>query len=188
VGLADNPLLTMLGRRGRGAVVEALRAGPGPWTIRTLARAAGVAPMTASRAVRELAALGIAEAFRPGRDHVVRWRRGSAGAAVLAALTPPDLRAEGCAVFAAAYARPGGALLVRWWMPDDAPADPLTPARIAVIVRRAADEEAALDAIGPALDAVEAAGWARPEATVHVESALHGRDDVARAIRAGTPT
>lgn len=186
MALADNPLLTLLGRRGRGAVVETLRASGGPWSVRALARASGVAAMTVSRAVRELAALGIVDTYRPGRDQVVQWRAASAGAAVIAALRPPDLRSEGCRVFAASYRRPG-ATLVQWWMPGDDPADPLTPARLGILVRHPDDEEAALDAIGPALDAVESAGWARPQATVHVGPLLSDADEVARAIRAGRP-
>lgn len=188
VGLADNPLLTVLGRRGRGAVIAVLRDTPArPWNVRDLARAADVNAMTASRTVKELSALGVVESYRPGRDLVVRWRASSAGAAVIAALDPPDLLAEGCRTFAGAYSGPHDGPLRRWFQPGDQAADPLVPARLAVLVATDADEDEAWDAVGPALDAVEAAGWARPEVGVQVRTNLDEGDAVAAAILAGRP-
>lgn len=71
--LNDNPLLAFLGRRGRGAVVEALRRNPNrSLSVRELARLADVAPMAASRAVRELEALRAVAVARRGRDLAVR--------------------------------------------------------------------------------------------------------------------
>lgn len=180
--LADNALLTVLGRRGRGAVVEALRADPhATWTVREIARAADVAPMTASRAIKELAALGVLDVFRPGRDMVVRWEQDAAASRVLADLVVPDFKAEGVAQFAEAYPR----RVVQWVHPDDEPSDPLTPARLAVIVRSGEDE--ALDDVGPALDAVHAAGWPRPEVTVFRRDDLDLDDPVAMAVLEGRP-
>ena len=89
--LNDNPLLAFLGRRGRGAVVEALRRNPGrALHVRELARLADVAPMVASRAVRELEALRAVEVTRRGRDVAVRLDAGTASGAFLGAVTAPD--------------------------------------------------------------------------------------------------
>ena len=50
----EDPILTVLGRRGRSAVVRVLRSGVGgPWTSRALAAAAGVPHPVVGRAVRE---------------------------------------------------------------------------------------------------------------------------------------
>ncbi|MFO1533515.1 MAG: hypothetical protein ABR562_07470 [Thermoplasmatota archaeon] len=94
--LIDNPILAFLGRRGRGAVVEALRRNPGrQWTVRDLARFADVAPMVASRAARELVALGALEAVRPGREARMRFLPGSVAGRFLAALDVPDVERAG---------------------------------------------------------------------------------------------
>lgn len=89
--LNDNPLLAFLGRRGRGAVVEALRRNRGrPLHVRELARLADVAPMVASRAVRELQALRAVEVSRTGRLLAARIDPGSPAGAFLAAVEVPD--------------------------------------------------------------------------------------------------
>jgi DNA-binding transcriptional regulator YhcF (GntR family) len=89
--LNDNPLLALLGRRGRGAVVEALRRNPGRLLhVRELARLADVAPMVASRAVRELAALHAVEVQRRGRELAVRLDATSRAGAFLATVEAPD--------------------------------------------------------------------------------------------------
>jgi hypothetical protein len=182
--LADNPLLAVLGRRGRGAVVEALRRGPArSWTVRDLARFADVDPMASSRAVRELAALGAVEVLRPGRSALVRWRPDSPAGRFLDALQAPDLRRGAAEAFASAYGRPPGVAAVLLWRdPADDPADPRAPARIALVAR---DPEAALELAGPALDAVARGGHPQVEATAWSPAALRGDDPVARAIRAG---
>lgn len=183
--LRDNPLLTLLGRRGRGAVVDALRADPTrTWTVRELARVADVPVITASRAVRELDALGVVDAFRPGRDKHIRWEPGSAVAQALLPFVVPDLRRECVHAFGAAYEGPPGCRLVHWHDPSDDAADPASPSRLAVLVVDEELEEDALDAIGPALDAVADQGWPRPQVTTHVVAAL-GDDAMAQAIRAG---
>lgn len=185
--LRDNPLLTLLGRKGRGAVVDALRTDSNrTWTIRDLARAADVAPITASRTVRELDALGVVDAFRPARDKHVRWDPQSAVAQALLPFVVPDLRGESVRAFEASFHGPSGARLQWWVLPGDEPADPMCPSRVAVLVHGVGDEEDALEAIGPALDAVAEAGWPRPEVTTYVSATL-GDDEVARAVRAGQP-
>jgi DNA-binding transcriptional regulator YhcF (GntR family) len=89
--LNDNPLLAFLGRRGRGAVVEALRRNRGrPLHVRELARLADVAPMAASRAVRELEALRAVEVTRRGAAVTVRLDEGSVAGAFLANVEVPD--------------------------------------------------------------------------------------------------
>lgn len=89
--LNDNPLLAFLGRRGRGAVVEALRRNPGRFLhVRELARLADVAPMVASRAVREMDALRAIESSRRGRLLVVRLDGGTRAGAFLGTVSPPD--------------------------------------------------------------------------------------------------
>lgn len=91
--LNDNPILQMLGRRGRGAVVEALRRNPRrAWGIRDIARLADVSPMTASRAVRELETLGAVSVRRQGRrDAQVRFLPQSVAGTFLATVDAPDL-------------------------------------------------------------------------------------------------
>lgn len=185
--LANNPLLTLLGRKGRAAVVDALRADPGKtWTVRELARTADVPVITASRAVRELDALGVVDAFRPSRDKVIRWEPRSAVAQALVPFVVPDLRGEGARAFAAALEAPRGSRLVRWTLAGDDDSDPLCPTRVAILVRDDDAEDAALDAIGPALDAVAEAGWPRPDVSTHITDTL-GEDDASRAILAGSP-
>ncbi len=89
--LNDNPLLAFLGKRGRGAVVEALRRNPGrALHVRELARLADVAPMVATRAIRELEALGAVQAARKGRDVTVRLDPATKAGAFLSTVTAPD--------------------------------------------------------------------------------------------------
>jgi DNA-binding IclR family transcriptional regulator len=89
--LNDNPLLAFLGRRGRGAVVEALRRNPGrPLHVRELARLADVAPMVASRAARELQALRAVELSRNGRLLAIRLDPATRAGAFLAGVDVPD--------------------------------------------------------------------------------------------------
>jgi DNA-binding transcriptional ArsR family regulator len=89
--LNDNPLLAFLGRRGRGAVVEALRRNPGrALHVRELARLADVAPMVASRAVRELRALNAVEAGRRGREVTVRLDPATKAGGFLSKVQAPD--------------------------------------------------------------------------------------------------
>ena len=89
--LNDNPLLAFLGRRGRGAVVEALRRNPNrSLSVRELARLADVAPMVASRAVRELEALRAVAVARRGREVAVRLDAASPAGAFLATVKVPS--------------------------------------------------------------------------------------------------
>lgn len=89
--LNDNPLLAFLGKKGRGAVVEALRRNAGrPLHVRELARLADVAPMVASRAVRELEALRAIEASRRGKLVVFRLDEASPAGGFLASVEVPD--------------------------------------------------------------------------------------------------
>lgn len=175
-------LLTFLGHRGRLAVAKALAAWPQrEWNLRALAAAAAVHPVVAGRAVRELEALAAADVLRPGRDLVVRWRPQAPAAAFLAGLEVPDLHGMAADAFRATFRPPLGAMAVRWHHPEDVGPSPL---RIAVLVRR--DEEAALEAVGPALDAVRAAGLPAPHLTT-VPHALLGDDPVSQAVRRGVP-
>lgn len=184
VPMADHPLLTVLGRRGRGAVLDAVLAAPErTWAVRDLARAADVHPMVASRAVGELAALGIVEAFRPGRAMRVRFLPESAASRIAAALELPDLRRHAADTFAHGYDGPPRARLLHWAEDGDDPADPLVPCRVAVLVPDD-DQDDAFDAVGDALDAVVAAGWPRPDVTVLGRSLL-GDDPASQAVRAG---
>lgn len=180
------PVWTVLGRRGRAQVVRALRSAPArDWNLRRLAEAAGVHPVVAGRAVRELAALGAVEQIRPGRDAVVQWRPASRAGRFLASLPWLDLRAEVADAFARAYAAPRGVTLVQWAAPGDDLDDPFVPTRVAVLAGR--DEEEALDAVGPALDALRAAGLPAPEVTVHARASLRPGDAVADAVLGGAP-
>jgi len=184
VAKAVQAILTVLGRRGRYAAARALAAGGGrSWNLRELARAGGVDPVTAGRAVRDLEALAAVEILRPGRDLSVRWRPGSVAAQTLAAVDVPDLPGMTAAAFATAFPAPRGAVLVLWSRNGDDPADPRTPTRIAVV---GGDEEAALEAIGPALDAVRAAGLPAPDVTTLPRAMLEQDDPDAEAVRAGT--
>lgn len=89
--LNDNPLLAFLGRKGRGAVVEALRRNTNrPLHVRELARLADVAPMVASRATRELQSLGAVELSRQGRLLAMRLNPDSRAGAFLAKVVVPD--------------------------------------------------------------------------------------------------
>ena len=89
--LNDNPLLAFLGKRGRGAVVEALRRNPQrPLHVRELARLADVAPMVASRALRELQALRAVEVARRGREVTVRLDATTRVGAFLSEVQVPD--------------------------------------------------------------------------------------------------
>ena len=87
--LNDNPLLAFLGKRGRGAVIEALRRNPRPLHVRELARLADVAPIVASRALRELQALAAVEVVRQGQQVLVRLDAGSKAGAFLASVEVP---------------------------------------------------------------------------------------------------
>jgi hypothetical protein len=89
--LNDNPLLAFLGRRGRGAVVEALRRNTRrPLSVRELARRADVPPMVASRSVKELEALHAVRVVRRGRELSVQLDSAGSAGAFLAAVSPPD--------------------------------------------------------------------------------------------------
>ena len=89
--LNDNPLLAFLGKRGRGAVVEALRRNPNRGLhVRELARLADVAPMVVTRAVRELEALNAVRAVRKGRDVTVRLDPATKAGQFLTTVTAPD--------------------------------------------------------------------------------------------------
>lgn len=178
--LRDNPVLTVLGRRGRGAIVQVLVHRNGPWSVRGLAREAGMPTATAARAVQELQWLGAVESLRPGRDAEIRFRPGSAVGEALARLRLPDPRAGAAQVFAQAYRHE--ARLLHWQAPGDIPSDPAFPTRIAIV---ASQPEAALDAAGAALDAVEDAGWPPPEITAWEPGMLDEDDPVAAAILAG---
>ncbi|HUR63606.1 MAG TPA: hypothetical protein VM241_03905 [Candidatus Thermoplasmatota archaeon] len=91
--LNDNPILAFLGRRGRGAVVEALRRNPNrSLSVRELARLADVAPMVASRAVGELLGFGAVAVARDGKALRVRFQAGSVVGSFLARLEAPDVR------------------------------------------------------------------------------------------------
>ncbi len=186
--LIDNPLLTLLGRRGRSAIVEALRRAPGrTWTVRDLARSADVPSVVASRALRELSALRAVDFLRPGRNAQVRFRPDTVAGRFLAAFEAPDLRDGAAWAFAAALRRvPGLVQTLRYTEPDEDPADPLAPVRVALVTAR--DEEAVLEAAGPALDAVREAGWPPVQvATFPVEVLRDAGDPVARAVLAGRP-
>lgn len=178
--LADNPLLTVLGRRGAGAVLDVLRADPGPWTLRGLARAASVPAATVGRVVDDLEALEALEKLRPGRDAVIRWRPGPV-ADLLRGLEVPDVRARTLEAFRSGYRGPAESVHT-YRDARDAPGDPRTPLRIAVLSR---DEDAAWDAVGPALDAVREAGWPAPDVTVHDPRDLDPGDPAAAAVLAG---
>jgi predicted transcriptional regulator len=90
--LNDNPILALLGRRGRGAVVEALRRNAArTLSVRELARLADVAPMVASRAVAELGALGAVAVESDGKALRVRFQPRSVVGSFLATLDVPDL-------------------------------------------------------------------------------------------------
>jgi DNA-binding transcriptional regulator YhcF (GntR family) len=89
--LNDNPLLSFLGKRGRGAVVEALRRNPQRMLkVRELGRLADVAPMVASRAFRELEALGAVQVSRKGRKLAVRLDLSTVAGRFLGSLAVPD--------------------------------------------------------------------------------------------------
>ncbi|MGB0653540.1 MAG: hypothetical protein ACPGQL_10110 [Thermoplasmatota archaeon] len=187
--LADNPLLTVLGRRGRGAVLQALLAAPDQvWTVRGLAHEARVPPTVASRTVKELAALAAVDVLRPGRDAQIRFLADSAAGRAMVELAgaATDLRGHAAAAFAGGLPHDLGSRLVRWHDRGDAPSGPTTPTRLALI---GDDEDDLLDAVGPALDAVRAAGLPEPEVTTWTPELLAGgpEDPVAAAVRAGTP-
>lgn len=185
--LADQPLLTCLGRRGRGAVADALLSAPDrDWSVRALARAAKVTATTASRAVRELENLGAVTMMRPGRDAVVRFMPEAAAGRDLAALRLMDLRRATAERFASAMDPPSGVRAIHWWsdVPDH-PALPEVPTRIAVLCTRGTGR--ALEAVGPALDTLREEGLPQPDVTVWRLSELGADDPVAKAILAGRP-
>jgi hypothetical protein len=182
--LAGNPILTLLGRQGRSAVVEALRRNPGrTWTVRDLARFADVAPMVASRTVRELSAQGAVDVVRPGRDARIRFLPDSPAGMFLASLEVPDVAAAATQAFADAYVAPRGTTwIAQWWAPEDDSSDPLARPRVAVVGR---DTVAALDAAGPALDTVQSAGLPAPDVSAWTAGQLQAEDPVAKAILGG---
>ncbi len=185
--LRQHPLLTVLGRRGRGAVVDALCGAPDQtWSVRGLARQAKVQPATAARAVQELEALAALEVIRPGRDAQVKLRPDTEMGRALLWLRLPDVRLGACKAFAASFGHPQGVRqLLRWTMAGDHPGDPLCPTRIAVVCRD--DPEPALDAVGAALDGVREAGWPAPDVTVWTRDDLVPDDPMAAAILEGQP-
>jgi predicted transcriptional regulator len=90
--LNDNPVIAFLGRRGRGAVVEALRRNPNrSLSVRELARRADVAPLVASRAVAELRRFDAVTVQKDGKALRVRFQAGSVVGAFLARLEVPDV-------------------------------------------------------------------------------------------------
>lgn len=188
VAVADNPLLAMLGRRGRGAIVDALRADPDhAWTLRGLARSADIPHTVAARAVRELQALGAVEANRPGRDARIRWLPDRPAARWLATLDPPNLAAAAAQRFAAAVPRQPPITRLLWWRATgDTPADPLCPVRVAIVWRGGPDdEEAALEAADAGLDAVAAAGLPHILVNTVSEEALRSGDATAQDMARG---
>lgn len=177
--LGPNPLLTMLGRRGRGEVVEALRDHHGPWTLRGLAARAGVPHQVVGRAVRELEALGAVEFVRPGREGRVQWRPGTPASAFLDGLVVPDLRDAAARTFAAAV--PGLPTLC-WTRTDSEAADPLAPTRVAVVHE---DADAALEQATVGLDAVLGRALPRVDVSAITPEALASDDPIAARMRAG---
>lgn len=168
----DSVVLSVLARRGARSIVQALARADAPMTLRGLARDANVPHATAARVVRDLEALAVVEVVRPGRDAQLRWRSGPV-ADWLAALAPPDVPVEVERVFAAAYAGPGAP---RRWLPPEGGA---LPVRLVVLTD---EQDDALDAVGPALDAVAAAGWPAPQVAVHDPATLDLADPVAAAM------
>ncbi len=61
----------------------------------------------------------------------------------------------------------------------DRAGDPRTPLRIAILAH---DEDAAWDAVGPALDKVREEGWPAPDVTVYNPEELDSGDAVDAAI------
>ena len=177
VPILVNPILTFVGRRGRLDVVTAIRGGHN--SVRSAARAAAVPHTVANRTVRELRAFGAVDVLRPGRNAKVTWLGNSPAAQFLETLQPPNLAGQTTVAFRAAMPDYD---VVRWQMDNDRPDDPHTPIRLAVLV--GGSEDAALDAIGPALDAVEEAMLPAPTVTTHVLPLPEG-DIVADAIRRG---
>ena len=89
--LNDNPVLAFLGKRGRGAVVEALRRNsPRALHVRELARLADVAPMVASRAIQEMRRFDAVWVERVGREVRVRLDPHTRAGAYLASVDAPD--------------------------------------------------------------------------------------------------
>ncbi len=176
--LADHPLLTSLGRRGRGAVLDSLLGAAAPQSVRDLARATGLAPGIVSRAIDEFTALGLVDVLRPGRAARIQLNEASPWVPWLRRSPPPGI----AAVVAAAYEGPGR--LMQWSDAGERRDDPHSPVRIAIITD---DEDAALDAIGPTLDAVREAGWPAPELTAWDESMLDADDPVGARILSGRP-
>lgn len=178
--LVDNPLLVLLGRRGRGAIVEALRRAPGHvWRTRELARAALVSVSVASRAVAELASLGAVRATRPGRDARIEWQPGPA-AAFLEALVVPDIHRQAAEAFAAQLEP--GTRVVQYVAPGHAPDDPRAPLHLAILSNR--DPTRVLDACLPALDALRQDGYPAPDVSV-VNPRELANDDWGQAIGRG---
>jgi hypothetical protein len=182
---ADHPVLTVLGRRGRGAIVDAILADAAiTWTVRGLSRAANVPAAVAARAAHELEALGAIEMLRPGRNAHIRWRPDAAAAQTIAQMVVPPFREAACRAFVQAIGQPGNVEIIRrWQQPEEHAADPLVPTRIAVICQ--GDVDAALDAVGPALDGVQQAGLPAPDVTVIDRDDLDAGDALGAAMLAG---
>lgn len=166
------PVLHALGRRGAWSVIQTLRSSTKAISLRGLARRANVPLSSVQRIIDEWETLGAVDRIRPGRDTQVRWRPGPL-AAWLEALSPPDVPHATLAAFVAGYRGPGR--VRRWRLPGAA----VLPVRIVVLTP---EEEPALDAVGPALDAVRRAGWPAPVVAVHDPAALDATDPVAAAM------
>ena len=165
-----------MGRRGAPDVVEVLATQPGPWTLRGLERASRVPLATVRRVLDDLAALGCIDHLRPGRDAQVTWREGPI-ADWLTELPELDMAEHMAGEFEAAHGRE----VHVWHHPEDDAGNPRTPVRLAVLVNEEGEEEA-LERVGPALDALELAGWPAPEVTVEVRDRLDPSDPVAAAM------
>ncbi len=171
--MEDSPALTVLARRGARDVIATLVGGANH--VRGIAQATSRPVATVARIVRDLEALGVVESLRPGRDKQILWRAGPL-ADWMAALAVPDLRGASARAFVEAYQGPG--TCHRWAAPDDEVGDPHTRTRVVILTEQ---EEEALDAVGAALDAVEAAGWPAPEVTVQDAASL-GDDPISVAM------
>ncbi len=154
----------MLGRQGRPAVVRALLEGTEqPWNVRGLASAAGVTPMTASRAIGELLALGVVDKALGRRDAHIQVQQHHPAVAWLRDLSPPDLSGTIVTTFLDAYQQPAGVTRIAQ-QESTADAVPFQPPRITI--HCVGDDEAAWDALGPALDAVRQRALPAPEVDV----------------------
>ncbi len=149
-------MLTLLGRAGRWEVIQTLRQG-GTWTVRDLARATGVNPMTSARTVQELANLEAVELARPGRDAKVTFRADTAVGAFLAALQVPSFREETLAIVEQWI---GAAGIHEARLGTTQAGDPLAPTKVILVT---ADDEATWDEAPAILDAIRLAGLPPPD-------------------------